>query len=309
MRTLVIGYGSIGSRHARLLHKAGHEVRCVTRNPECPFPVHADIREAVDALQPGLAVVATPTGTHLAGLTELLCAGYSGRILMEKPLFDQVPDASAPLLIPSSVQVYTAYNLRFHPLVIRAREVLEDRQTACARFHVGQYLPDWRPGTDYRKSYSASRAQGGGVLRDLSHELDMAQHLLGPWVRATAILGTFGGLDIDSDDTCDLLVQLANCPSANIHLDYLNRVPRRGFDILTADMSLRADFMAGTLDINGRIEHFSPDRDHTYREQLRDACSDMPSSRLCTLDQGMETVRLITALEHASNAGTWAEHQ
>ena len=40
------------------------------------------------------------------------------------------------------------------------------------------FLPDWRKNIAYSKSYSSIKKQGGGVLLDLSHELDYATYLL-----------------------------------------------------------------------------------------------------------------------------------
>ncbi|MFX7793064.1 Gfo/Idh/MocA family oxidoreductase, partial [Acinetobacter baumannii] len=48
-----------------------------------------------------------------------------------------------------------------------------------AFIEIGQYLPDWRPTKDYRETVSAKTELGGGVLLELSHELDYAQWILG----------------------------------------------------------------------------------------------------------------------------------
>lgn len=301
MRSLIIGYGSIGARHARLLAEMDHEVACVTRNPECPYPTFADIPSALADKTPWLAVIGTATVDHAANLRTLLDAGFKGRILVEKPLFERTPDEP----LPAGDNVSVAYNLRFHPMIARTRELLAGHRALNARFAVAQYLPDWRPGTDYSKSYSASRAKGGGVLRDLSHELDLAQFLLGGWKRATALGGRYGDLRIDSDDQYSVLMETASCPMVTVHMDYLSRTPHRGFEITCADRSIKADFMAGVLTVDGTIEHFPPERDATYRLQLEAMAMGDPTP--CTYAQGLALVGLIEGLECAAEQHIWIE--
>ena len=299
MHALIIGYGSIGARHARLLESMGHEVACVTRNRECPFPAFPNIQAALEETEPWLAVVCTATVEHAANLKSLLKTGFTGRILVEKPLFERVRDIDpAP-----GDNVFVAYNLRFHPLVARTRELLAGRTVLNARFAVGQYLPDWRPGQDYTKSYSASRAKGGGVLRDLSHELDLALFLLGDWKRATAMGGHYSDLKIDSDDQFAVLMETERCPVVGVHMDYLSRSTHRGFDVTCADMTLRADFMAGMLTVDGTVEEFPLERDITYRRELEAMAVGDPTP--CTYGQGLALVELIEALEQCAEQQIW----
>ncbi|WP_319585159.1 Gfo/Idh/MocA family oxidoreductase [uncultured Pseudodesulfovibrio sp.] len=299
MNALIIGYGSIGARHARLLESMGHKVACVTRNKECPFPTFPDIQAALEETKPWLAVVCTATVEHAANLKSLLKAGFKGRILVEKPLFERVCEIEPE---PGD-NVFVAYNLRFHPLVTRTRELLAGHKILSARFAVGQYLPDWRPGQDYTKSYSASRARGGGVLRDLSHELDLAQFLLGNWKRVTAMGGHYSDLVIDSDDQFAVLMETERCPVVGVHMDYLSRSPHRGFDITCADMTLRADFLAGMLTVDGTVEEFPVERDTTYRRELEAMAMGDPTP--CTYAQGAALVELIEALEQCAEQQVW----
>lgn len=297
MLALIIGYGSIGARHARLLDEMGHEVACVTGNPDCPYPVFKTIEAALDEAKPWLVIVSTATVDHFDNMQALQMSNFAGRILVEKPLF------AKPCDCPSNENAFVAYNLRFHPLVTRTRELLTGQKILNAQFHVGQYLPDWRPGTDYSASYSAKRAQGGGVLRDLSHELDLAQFLLGDWKRVTALGGKVSDLNIDSDDQFSILMETASCPATTIHMDYLSRTARRGFDITTPDMSLRADFITNTLFVDGKAESHPSERDTTYQNQLEALVSDNPN--LCSFKSGLEIVRLIEAIEESAHSHTW----
>ncbi|MCK6499789.1 MAG: Gfo/Idh/MocA family oxidoreductase, partial [Nitrospira sp.] len=188
MKALVVGYGSIGQRHARVLDELGCEVAVVSRRP-VEYPRRYDsLATALSGWRPGYVVIASRTNEHFDDLSALITADFAGRVLVEKPLFDVARQ------MPSNrfSHLAVAYNMRFHPLIMKLRDFLgQQKRLVAAHIYVGQYLPQWRPSTDYRSSYSASRDLGGGVLRDLSHEIDYALWLFGSWRHLTALGGKF----------------------------------------------------------------------------------------------------------------------
>lgn len=302
MRFLIVGYGSIGARHARLLEEAGHELHAITRNPECPLPVSDNLEKALAAFSPDGVIISSPTAVHYDSLNTLDKLAYSGRILVEKPLFERYRN----LKLKMACSIHVAYNLRYHPVIRKAKTLLTDRTIYSAQFHVGQYLPDWRPGTDYTKCYSAHRDQGGGVLRDLSHELDLALWLLGPWKRVTALGGHFSDLKINSDDVFSILMETTYCPATSVHLDYLNHTVRRGFDINADGLSLRGDLVNSILEINGEAQSFEMDRDTTYSAQIKAITSGQLDNQ-CTFEEGLAVLKLIDAVENSAQDRTWVE--
>ena len=79
-------------------------------------------------------------------------------------------------------QTQVGCNLRFLPSLQRLKDLIAQGvigRIVRASFEAGQWLPDWRPRQDYRKSYSADPDSGGGVLFDLIHEIDAAYWILG----------------------------------------------------------------------------------------------------------------------------------
>jgi predicted dehydrogenase len=92
-----------------------------------------------------------------------------------------------------------------------------------ARAQFGQYLPDWHPWEDYRKGYSAQRGLGGGVVLDRIHELDYLTWLMGDATAVTALVGHLSHLEIDTEDTAEILLQFANGAFGSVHLDYVRR--------------------------------------------------------------------------------------
>lgn len=300
MNLLIIGYGSIGGRHGRLASEAGLKVACVSHNPECPYPCFASVASAINEWKPNRVIVANPTADHLCTLKALDEAGYTGSTLVEKPLF-----ASPAHFIPRyPEQVFVAYNLRFHPLIQRVRELLHGLPIYSAEFHAGQYLPDWRPGTNYRNSYSADRHRGGGVLRDLSHELDLSMWLCGPAQHIVAVGGRFSELDIESDDVYMVIARTEKCPAVAITLNYLNHTAQRTIRINAKGLTANLDLIAGRLEINGAAYIHEIERDYTYRSQLTHFIEGKRAI-ICSFGEGEYLTRFISSAEASITQLAW----
>jgi len=221
---IVIGRGSIGERHTRALRWLGNDVSFVSRRSL--EGSHGTFREARDdAPDANLVIIATEASQDIEDLIGVREAGYRGLILVEKPLaasleHHEVQDDDRQL-------TFVAYNLRFHPVVAALREELAGAEVLRADFIVDQHLHQWRPDRDLRASYSAHKAKVGGVLRDLSHELDLATWLLGPWRSVTARGGRLGEVSFYSDDTFVLVGETDRCGLVTIQLGALGHRPKR----------------------------------------------------------------------------------
>lgn len=304
MNVAVVGYGSIGKRHERVLAGMGNLVHIVSQQG-LGKPVHSTLSCLMAALPDcEYVVIANPTAMHHAAIAELALTGFSGRVLVEKPLFDR--DLSLPE--NSFASCYVGYNLRFHPVLQRLKKLLEGETVISVNAYAGQYLPDWRPDRDYRLSYSASREDGGGVLRDLSHELDYCTWLFGDWKRVSAVGGHLSDLEITTEDCVSLLIQTEKCSAVTIHLDYLDRAGRREVVVHSLRHSFKVDFVAGTLQVDKQPAqlHAIADKDASYRRQHEAVLGTTPGD-LCTVKQGQETIRLIEAAHTAAASKRWVE--
>jgi predicted dehydrogenase len=245
-------------------------------------------------------VVANETAAHHPTLTALASAGFAGRVLVEKPLFDRL----APLPEHRFAACFVGYNLRFHPVLEELAKALARERPISAHLYVGQYLPDWRPSRDYRHTASASRQAGGGVLRDLSHELDYLAWLFGRCERVAALGGRFSELEIDSDDVQGLLLAFEHCPVVTAQLNYLDRQGRRSLVVNTAKRTIVADLIRSTLSIGDEEKTFAVGRDDTYLAQHRRILGNSHEG-LCTLAEGAAVLELIAAAESAAASGQW----
>jgi predicted dehydrogenase len=303
LKALVVGYGSVGARHARVLEKSDATVAVVSRRGESGGRrVFPSLDAALAAEVFDYVVIADETARHGSTLAEI-AQSHTGNVLIEKPLF------AAPALLPAHrfARAGVGYNLRFHPVVDALQQALNGHRPEMADLHVGQWLGDWRPARDTTTTYSSSQAEGGGALRDLSHELDLATWLFGPWRRVAAIGGRFGNVTVDSDDSWGILLACERCPLVTLRLDYLDRTPRRTIAVHSGGHSFHADLIAGTLSEGPHTRDFPTDRDQSYIA-MHDALL-LGSDQICTLAEGLQTVMLIDAIERAARERRWIERE
>jgi predicted dehydrogenase len=300
MMCLVVGYGSIGSRHARILGELGCPVSVVSKH-ENEYPsVFKTLEQAINSCNFDYVVIANNTSEHYQTLLNLRDLGYRGTIMVEKPLYESCYE----LDVSQFEEVFVGYNLRFHPVIARLRNLIESEYILSTQAYVGQYLPGWRPARDYTLCYSANKSAGGGVIRDLSHELDYINWLLLGWKRLTAMGGKFSSLTINSDDFYCLMLEMNKCPLVNIQLNYMDRITQRQIIVVGEEHSYRADLIQGTINIDGVTEDYKVDRDFSYRE-MHLAVLNKDHTNLCTYNQGYQVLKVINAAEMASNDERW----
>lgn len=233
MRCLLIGTGSIGKRHVRVLQSLGSFEIVALRSTGKRLDdwwdgkLSAQVRSFPDAFTKPVdfAIVANPTKEHIAPARELARRGVP--FLLEKPVGANLNGVAGLLRDAerSKTPVLVGYQMRHHPgyaVVTEAISSGEIGRPLCCTGYVGQYLPEWRPGTDYRDSYSAKPSLGGGVLLDLSHELDLVRSLMGDAVSVSATWGRISDLEIETEDFADVILTHERGASA-VHLDYLSR--------------------------------------------------------------------------------------
>jgi predicted dehydrogenase len=281
----------------------GCEVGVVSRRGADTTSAYASIAEGLEGCAPGYVVLARETGQHGDDLRELVRQGFRGKVLVEKPLTADPEPFPADAFESAAV----GYNLRFHPLLDRLRQHLTGHRVLSVAAYAGQHLAGWRPGTDHRTSYSADVDAGGGVLRDLSHEVDYLLWLFGSWSRVAALGGNSGSLGIDSDDRWAVLLGLRDCPVVSFQVNYLDRVGQRHLTVITEQHTIVVDLVGGAITVDGETEHVVTDRDATYRLQHEAMLFGVRADDLCRLPQGQEVVRLIAAIERSQRDGTWVE--
>lgn len=279
LTALFIGLGSIGTRHlknlAALCAQRGIALQADALRSDPGRPLRPGAAELLRAQltdpaalgQYDVAFITNPTSLHAQALRQV--RGRAGALFIEKPLLDAESTGAdlAELLAPGQ-KAYVAAPMRWCGAMLALKELLPSLRPYCARVICSSYLPDWRPGVDYRTVYSAHRALGGGVTIDLIHEWDYLVDLFGVPQQLYNFKGTYSELELDSDD---LSVYIARWPSmlAEVHLDYFGRGYRRSIELFCKDGSVTADFGAGTLTLpDGTVQSYAEDVNQRYLREM-----------------------------------------
>jgi predicted dehydrogenase len=320
-KALVVGSGSIARRHLANFHQLlpGAEVGCVSASGrsladgETTATTQLQSMAAAIAWSPDLAVVASPAPLHLEHAVQLLEAGVP--VLIEKPLSNSLASAraQAPLLALHQDRIEVAYNLRFLSSAKRMKTLIDE---ACVgrilgiRIEVGQYLPDWRPQADYRRQVSANRSLGGGVLLELSHELDYLTWLFGSFDKVFCIASNSGQLEIDVEDRADILLSRGDL-TAQVHMDFLQRRASRSCKVIGSTGTLHWDLIANRIVLeqpSGDKVLFSDptvDRNEMYIEMLRgliELATGKTTPRI-NLTEGIAVLEMIDAMRESAASG------
>jgi predicted dehydrogenase len=272
--------------------------------------------QAAAALEPELGVVAGPATLHRTAAEAFTDAG--AHLLVEKPLAADLHDGWAILHAAQRHRrtLLLGYHLRFSDTSTALIRAVTDGivgRPVELDLHVGQHLGQWRPGNDPETSVSARHELGGGVLLELSHELDALLQLAGPIKTVEADLG-YSGAPTDGrvETEADLEVTSAEGTVGRVHLDMVQQHPRRRWTVRGTEGSITADLVAGRVTLS-RVGHsevelasFEPgERDRAERRLIAHMLSVAAgeSEPACTGSDGIAVLSLIEAARRSATSG------
>lgn len=239
MKALIIGYGSIGRRHDEVLKKMRifEEINLVSGQKIDNRLVFNSLDKVIDINSYDYFLIASATNKHYDQLTYIDKIVLDKKIFCEKPLFDKAEKYS-----PKN-RVFVGYVMRYHPLFKVLSGLLKDDNPIYVHVQVGSYLPSWRNNIDYRESYSAHKERGGGVLLDLSHEIDYITWLFGMIKEVKSIQTKISNLEINSDDITTFIGKTVRGAVVNVSMDYISKFVFREMKIHTDDSTIDVDFI------------------------------------------------------------------
>ena len=321
---LVVGCGSIGTRHVRNLEQLGIKTIVVFDVDEEKRRATAERHDVVpvssldDGLGhgPDVTLICVPNAYHVQIARQ--AAEHGSHLFIEKPLSNDMTGV-AELRETVEEQGLTAVvgcNLRFHPALRRIKELLSaDRigTVVAVRIEFGSYLPSWHPENDYRERYSARESLGGGVILDHTHEIDYARWLFGDVRTVSCFLDQASHLEIETEDTAALLLRFNDGTIGELHLDYVQREYSRGCQVVGDEGTIRWTWGDGevrwttaeTSSWNCDPVPTSWEFDRTYVDELEHLldCVAGEADPVCDLNDGVAALRIALAAKESQRTG------
>ncbi|MEO0343742.1 MAG: hypothetical protein AAF198_09930 [Pseudomonadota bacterium] len=267
MSILVIGTGAIGQRHADNLRDLGEGVSVYSWR-EGGID---GLRRLLDQTEFEAAIVCTATNIRLDVLK--LTSSLGLPVYLEKPVAFKCADLAAitHCLGPLAERSFAGFMMRYHP----ALRFLADKDLKGQfrfDFEIGHDVHQWRQNWIFAQSYAA-KPEGGGVLLDLCHELDMALTLF-----PDAKLTTVTSLDhcdhprVDFATSINLITEAA---SGTVSMDYLSPASKRTIRLRGRDACFDLDLVKNTFYISDahderKMDGLSIDRQEMFKDTMRD---------------------------------------
>jgi len=244
MKLLIVGCGSIGRRHALSARQLGLEVSVADTDGSRAEAVAREVGAVFWYDDPAVALAAKPDAVivaspHVLHVPQARAALESGaHVLIEKPVSHELQGLTEldELAKQYGKAAFVVSNMRYH----KAIETLDSHREVIgtvryARAHYGNFLPNMRPGADYRELYCSRAESGGGVILDAIHEMDYLMWFFGPVAKVSAEKARLSDLDIDVEDFADIVLTHTNGVRSVITIDYLRPWKRRGCEIIGQD--------------------------------------------------------------------------
>ena len=304
-RCSIIGFGSMGKKHAKNAREFGLSVKYWDPDEELQESEFDCVRSELDALEwCDIAVIASPPQFHTSNLESAVFAGKP--CLVEKPVSnsDAGLERIATIAEERDIVVSVGQNLRYHPAVNYGKACIAGGKLGNISSSVsigGSYLPNWRPHQNFKDNYTADPLSGG-VLFDWVHEVDLLFYLLGDMTAHSAVAQQDGPLKLGSDEQISVtLTSQEGKIFSNLLLSYLVNPPLRKTTIMGDSGILEIDIIrrkASLFSLNRSLSEqidFGGSHNDDYINELQCfiACVSDQSVPKCTLWDSVQVLRSI----------------
>lgn len=307
----LVGAGSIGLRHLRLLLERGdvnmsvvepsEKVRAHLTTEYPTIPLYYSMEEAMQAEELDVFIIATPHRLHAELAIKALNAGIN--VFCEKPMSDDLNECVAMReAVEKSGKVFSVgFMFRFDPFVLKVKEIIKSGR-------IGKIVHYYSRFATYNTLLcSLTKHQQDtpySLLMDCIHDTDLMCFFLEKTpdkVFANAIKA--GDMPLSSpQNIIDTVYSFNNKELlASIHYNYVQHPQVHALEIVGDKGYIQGDFMTADITvgtIDGKVEKFSAKRDfdNVYRAEWEGFIQALKGDRAPENDQN-SAIRSILVMQ------------
>jgi predicted dehydrogenase len=312
-----VGYGSIGKRHVNILSKNSNIkiIICTKRKlqhlEKKGIIVHNSLKNALQE-NPEVGIITNESSKHIS--TALTLAENGLDLFIEKPLSNNNKNIQKLIDVVEKKKLITQIGcqIRFNPCLEMIKKIVKNKKIGkviSIKAENGSYLPSWHPNENYKKSYSARKDLGGGVVLTCIHELDYLYWIFGDISEIFSMTCTLGNLKIDVDDFSAIILKFKNNIIGEIHLDFLQKPNSRSLKLIGTKGTLFWDYFKKQITINEykkekeNIEKIQYIKNFEYIKELDHFldCVKKRKNTINDLKQGKKVLEMALSIKESSN--------
>jgi len=314
----IIGFGSISKKHIQTLSEMLPKTKFIVKTAQIiseTDPINElDIQftskfETFLSAKQDITIIATAATNHKKDFQKIVSSFEN--ILIEKPIASCMEDAKEIKRLSEKLNknVSIGYNLRHTAGAQKVRALIKNSdigEPISFSMTVGQCIEAWRPDRDYRFTVSAQKSLGGGVLRELSHELDLALLFFGQPSVLESKLYKAVYKDLDVEDTAQIRAKFSGLSDiiGTINMDFTRPKKVRNVIVNFSAGSIHWDLLDGKIvkETQSKTEILldTPDDiNNSYKKMFQSIIS-RDKSHLCNIDEAIATIQLIECIEKNS---------
>ena len=256
-KILIVGFGSIGEKHYNYLSKYFKNIQIgILLNKRKKNWLKKNLYYSLEdtlKFKPDAVIICSPSNNHYEHC--LFFARNKIHILVEKPIFNKIkPIKNILYFVKKHKLVFKiGYNLRYSYLINQLKKSINKvGQIYFVNCDVGNNIKNWRT-THYSKTVSSSKDKGGGVILELSHEIDYLNWIFGNFTKVYSNFSKISNLKLNVEDNAQIIFVTSNKKNPNksfkilLTLDFLRHNNTRLISIIGEKGTLKLDLVGNTL--------------------------------------------------------------
>lgn len=252
-KILIVGFGSIGKRHARNLLNLGYKNILAADVNKKTFDTfekkggirfYQDYKKTISSEKPNIIFVCTPPSTHIEIATYACMTDCD--VFIEKPFFNKTAgvDALISKVALKKKIVMIGSNWQFREAYVELERLIKSKKygrVIGGNATVSYFLPTARIGDDYKKTYAAKLDEGGVVLDTGSHILPYLIRLFGDLEKVNIIKSRLHLIGIDAEEAALITCTFKSGAIISVWMDYVSKNARHMLDLVFESGILNVD--------------------------------------------------------------------